>query len=171
MSLPEFQRLHSIEDFRDLEQLAREIWEEHYIPIIGAEQVSYMMKKFQGAELMHRQSEEEHYHFYFVVLEGTRVGYLSYRMDPDQLFTSKFYLKREARGKGLARAMLRFLEGKARQAGRKSIGLTVNKNNTGSIAAYKAIGFEVVEPVVIDIGGGFVMDDFRMSKSLSHSSL
>ena len=30
--------------------LAGEIWREHYTPIIGAEQVEYMLAKFQTAE-------------------------------------------------------------------------------------------------------------------------
>jgi ribosomal protein S18 acetylase RimI-like enzyme len=44
--------------------------------------------------------------------------------------------------------------------------LTVNKRNTRAIAAYRRNGFTVLEAVVADIGGGFVMDDFLMSKHL-----
>jgi alpha-L-arabinofuranosidase len=42
--------------------------------------------------------------------------------------------------------------------------LTVNKNNAGSIAFYQWCEFVIAEPMVTDIGGGFVMDDYRMVK-------
>jgi len=40
--------------------------------------------------------------------------------------------------------------------------LTVNKNNTDAIAAYKKIGFRMSDLIKIDIGNGFFMDDFVM---------
>ena len=40
--------------------------------------------------------------------------------------------------------------------------LAVNKRNAAAIAAYRKHGFEIVEAVVKDIGGGFVMDDYIM---------
>jgi hypothetical protein len=41
--------------------------------------------------------------------------------------------------------------------------LAVNKRNENAIAAYAKHGFAIVESVVKDIGGGFVMDDYVMS--------
>ncbi len=62
--------------------------------------------------------------------------------------------------------MLEFLDTKAKLAEANTVSLTVNKFNTGSIAAYQAMGFVIKEAVVIDIGEGFIMDDFRMEKKL-----
>ena len=42
------------------------------------------------------------------------------------------------------------------------IRLTVNKHNDNSIAAYKKMGFETIDSVKTDIGGGYYMDDFVM---------
>ena len=47
-----------------------------------------------------------------------------------------------------------------------AIELTVNKYNSGTIAAYEKMGFEKVRPAVFDIGGGYIMDDYIMKKSL-----
>jgi hypothetical protein len=44
--------------------------------------------------------------------------------------------------------------------------LAVNKRNERAIAAYRRHGFAVRESVCVDIGHGFVMDDFIMAKSL-----
>ncbi len=51
--------------------------------------------------------------------------------------------------------------------GIKMIWLQVNKNNVHSIAWYLRMGFRNVRSAVQDIGGGFVMDDFRMEKMIS----
>lgn len=44
--------------------------------------------------------------------------------------------------------------------------LNVNKRNEASIAFYRHCGFAVREEVVIDIGNGFVMDDYVMAKPI-----
>jgi RimJ/RimL family protein N-acetyltransferase len=46
------------------------------------------------------------------------------------------------------------------------IALTVNKNNVNSIKAYEKMGFKNVGSVVQDIGSGYVMDDYKMEKTL-----
>lgn len=41
--------------------------------------------------------------------------------------------------------------------------LIVNKHSHSAIAAYPQYGFEVTGDSIVDIGGGFVMDDFLMT--------
>ena len=57
-----------------------------------------------------------------------------------------------------------FLEEKRVGINCKSISLTVNKYNTDSIKAYEKMGFEKIDSVVMDIGNGYVMDDYVMKK-------
>lgn len=45
-------------------------------------------------------------------------------------------------------------------------GLNVNKHNAVAIAAYERCGFRIASGVEIDIGGGFVMDDWVMERAL-----
>lgn len=161
-----FKKSSSLQDFQELEELANSIWHEHYTPIIGSRQVTYMMEKFQRAEFMLQQSGLEQFQYYTVKLEDVAVGYMAYQIVKHKLFLSKFYLKKDSRGKGFSRSMLEFLETKAELAEANTVSLTVNKFNTGSIAAYQAMGFVIKEEVVIDIGEGFIMDDFRMEKKL-----
>ena len=44
--------------------------------------------------------------------------------------------------------------------------LNVNKYNEKAIAFYNKNGFEIVKEEVIDIGNGFVMDDYEFEKKL-----
>jgi ribosomal protein S18 acetylase RimI-like enzyme len=46
----------------------------------------------------------------------------------------------------------------------------VNKGNARAIAFYRKHGFDIAESVVVDIGGGFVMDDYVMGKELREVS-
>ncbi len=46
----------------------------------------------------------------------------------------------------------------------RTLWLQVNKRNTDAIGFYRSAGFEVIREAVMDIGGGFVMDDYLMAK-------
>ena len=70
------------------------------------------------------------------------------------------------RGKGIARKTIDFIKTIALERNLGRITLTVNKNNIGPIAAYEKLGFVNTGPVVQDIGGGFIMDDYKMELKL-----
>ncbi len=144
-----------------IETLAATIWRHHYTPIIGAKQVEYMLQKFQSLATMQQQLEEG-YEYYGAYAYSRLLGYLAFRQQGDALFLSKIYLESNARGKGYGRHMIDFVTKQARQRRLAAIRLTVNKYNTQAIAAYLKMGFEKVRPLIIDIGGGFVMDDYEM---------
>ena len=46
-------------DFEIVADLAKEIWTEHYTPIIGWQQVEYMLEKFQSATEIENQIKEK----------------------------------------------------------------------------------------------------------------
>jgi ribosomal protein S18 acetylase RimI-like enzyme len=154
------------DDAPALARLAREIWTQHYTPLIGPEQVEYMLDKFQSAEYIQSQLGEG-YVYYMAYADGEAAGYCAIRPDEaGEIFLSKIYVKKEFRGMGLARAFIDgFLE-EFREGNYKKIRLTVNKGNADSIAAYKRLGFEIVYSVVSDIGEGYVMDDYIMERKL-----
>ncbi|MBZ0189319.1 MAG: GNAT family N-acetyltransferase, partial [Candidatus Obscuribacterales bacterium] len=145
--------------------LAEEIWTEHYTPIIGRDQVEYMLEKFQSEDAVCMQIRNG-YRYFLISEEGRFIGYFAVEPRGRELFLSKIYLRADLRRKGHGRKAIRFLETLAREGGFEKIALTVNKNNKGSIAAYEKIGFRNLGPLLQDIGGGFVMDDYRMEKKV-----
>ncbi len=148
-----------------VETLAKEIWTEHYTPIIGKDQVEYMLEKFQSREAIAEQIRSGYQ--YFIIREDDKsIGYLSIISKVSVLFLSKIYIKSDERGKGFARKAIQFVENLAKENELKKITLTVNKNNINSIKAYEKIGFKNLGSIVQDIGGGFIMDDYEMSKDL-----
>jgi ribosomal protein S18 acetylase RimI-like enzyme len=149
--------------YERIAKLADTIWREHYIPIIGEAQVDYMLKKFQSEQAIADQVAEG-FHYYVIEYDGHPVGYLSYIKDADDLFLSKIYVLSSFRGNKIGKNALLFTEQQAHKMNCNSIVLTVNKNNINSIKAYEKIGFLNRGPIVKDIGGGFIMDDYKMVK-------
>ncbi len=147
------------EQIEQTAQLASEIWHQHFTPIIGAAQVEYMLKKFQSAGAMTRQIADEGY-TYLIALgdDGSAVGYTAFHPDGNRMFLSKLYVKKEYRGNGISRQILNEII--KRSNGLCGIYLTVNKHNDTTIAIYKHMGFRLIDSVVTDIEGGFVMDDY-----------
>lgn len=149
-----------------VESLAREIWTEHYIPIIGKEQVDYMLATFQSRRAIGEQIRTGV--AYFLIKEDdAHIGYMAVQPKGRELFLSKVYVKSSRRGLGYGRKAVQFAEKVAKDLGLNKIVLTVNKNNVNSIRAYEKIGFRNAGSVVQDIGSGFVMDDYKMEKNLS----
>ena len=146
-----------------IERLAVEIWNQHFIPIIGKAQVEYMLEKFQSKVAIAEQIANGY--LYFLLASGDQdIGYMAVLPQADRLFLSKLYLLSSERGKGYGTNAVAFLENLAVEKGVGKIALTVNRHNSDTIGAYESLGFQNVGTVVQDIGGGFVMDDYKMEK-------
>jgi len=155
----------SEKDFKLIAELASTIWNEHYTPIIGIEQVAYMIDKFQSLDAIKKQAQDG-MEYFLIFYQNVGVCYFAFTKKKESLFLSKIYVLKKYRGKKIGKTALEFIEAKAKEMGYNTISLTVNKNNTHSIMAYERIGYKKIEPIVIDIGNGFIMDDFLMKKDL-----
>ena len=147
-------------------ELAAEIWTQHFTPIIGAAQVEYMLETVQSAESIGQSIREQGYQYRLMRVEDQFIGYFSYQLQEGRVFLSKLYLKADCRGKGYARQAMERIEAIGRTHGAADIWLTVNKHNTHVIAIYEKMGYTIEGPIVQDIGGGFIMDDYKMVKPI-----
>ncbi|MBT8179247.1 MAG: GNAT family N-acetyltransferase, partial [Eudoraea sp.] len=86
-------------------QLADTIWHEHYTPIIGAAQVTYMVNNFQSAEAIAKQVKEG-VQYYLIFYNDHPAGYFAFEKKDKELFLSKFYVQKEHRGKGIGKAAM-----------------------------------------------------------------
>ena len=151
--------------FAEVGRLAAEIWTQHYTPIIGAEQVEYMLSHFQSAVEIERQTNAEGY-TYLIARDGcTTCGYAAARPEGDGIFLSKLYVRDSARRRGVGQSLLSGIRdifpGKD-----AFVTLTVNKHNHASIQAYMRMGFVIDCMLAQDIGGGYIMDDYHMTRRL-----
>lgn len=155
-----FVEVLSQRNIKTVARLAREIWSDHYIPIIGADQVEYMLTQFQSVEAISDQIENQSYWYFLIQDENVAVGYLGLQGQPDVLFMSKLYVVKSVRGRGFGGQAVNFVLQFANDKVFSTIRLTVNKQNAVAIAAYEHTGFVRTAEIVTDIGNGYVMDDY-----------
>ncbi len=168
----QFRTCQSVEDAEIIAKLAEEIWNEYFTPIIGKQQVAYMLRTMQSKEAIARAVFEEGYRYDLATTEeGEPVAYCGFCAERKvrQLFLSKLYVKQSERKKGLAGKLLRRAVAYAKELDLDSIYLTVNKQNDLAIQVYRHMGFVRKGEQEKAIGGGFVMDDYIYQLSLSPS--
>jgi diamine N-acetyltransferase len=148
-----------------LAEIANIIWNEYFPSIIGQVQVDYMVEKFQSVSAFKKQIAEG-YKYFWVIEEDERIGYVGLLSRPDipSMQISKFYLLKNWRGKGFARQIVDDISTLASTTNLNRLYLTVNKYNKSTIDVYLKLGFKKKSDLVIDIGNGFIMDDYEMEK-------
>ena len=162
MEIKEVKDVHSAEK---VARLADIVWREHYDGILAADQIDYMLDKFQSASAVQEQISNGT-SYYLVRDDGMGVGYFAIEPQQGLMFISKLYLIKAARGIGYGRSCVRFIEEQAAQRKLGIMRLTVNRKNSTSVAVYKKLGFSIVGEGSVDIGGGFSMDDYYMEKAV-----
>lgn len=141
------------------------IWQEVFTPIIGEEQVAYMLATYQSPATI--LTEIQQGVNYFTLYQGTKlVGYTAYEEEEDSLYLSKLYLLAELRGQGYSSALFDWYEALAKATGKGQLRLRVNQGNQRSIAVYQHRGFQLVCEDYADIGAGFVMNDYIFEKKI-----
>ncbi len=161
-------RLARVDEVEVIRTLANKIWRTYYPGIITPAQIDYMLGRFYAADVLRREMTEGGVEYWLRETQGEPDGYASLgpTSRPDEIKLHKLYLSPTLHGRGLGSQFLQHLEGRARERGARTLILTVAKGNTKAQAAYRRNGFTVRQPIVIDIGGGFVMDDFLLEKKL-----
>lgn len=159
----EIVKVSSDEQFLLTAKLAEEIWNQHFISIIPKAQIDYMLEKYQSYSAMKSQTESEKYGYYLIRdADGVFQGYFAVAPKDGQLFLSKIYIRKACRGKGYARKSIEFMKELAAGLSLSGIFLTVNRNNTDTVGAYKKMDFKIIKEVDTDIGNGFFMNDYIM---------
>jgi GNAT superfamily N-acetyltransferase len=156
------------EDIPDLVRLARDIWYAHYPSIITVEQIEYMLDQRYRPEIIRSQLATNTAWWDKLLLDGAMVAFTSYELGEhaNAMKLDKLYVRYDLRGRGYGSMLMQHVEERARALGRVRLYLQVNKNNASAIDAYLRNGFAVTEAARFDIGRGFIMDDYVMSKAL-----
>lgn len=147
-------------DIATIAGLARHIWNQHYVPIIGQAQVDYMLGLFYHANSLREQMFVKQHRFFLVQERGRDLGFISVSVEKDQSwFIHKFYIDQAKAGKGLGTEVFGEI---VKLLDPREIRLTVNRQNYKSINFYFKNGFIIEKVADFDIGNGYVMNDFVM---------
>lgn len=155
-------------DFAAVAEVAKSIWLAHYSTIISKEQIEYMLTGRFTPENLRRYVESSERWLEVLRVNEALVGYCSYALTatPGEMKLEQLYLLPTLHGRGLGGRMLKHVERRSMALGCQVLMLQVNKRNEKAIRVYNRAGFSVRQEVVVDIGRGFVMDDYIMEKRL-----
>ncbi len=155
-----------INDIATIQDLARRTWSVVYTSIIGPEQIAYMLNLMYGTPAMEDQILNQGHHFLLVKENGLPLGYASFSRksaEEQEIFRlHKLYVLPDQHGKGIGRKLLEYISAEITPQGAKALELNVNKKNP-AVEFYKKSGFTVSREMVLDIGAGYVMDDYVMT--------
>ena len=149
-----------VSDIPKIQQLAAEIWHEHYPAIIGVEQVAYMLNKnYSTASLQQQVGQGQQ--FYYIEWQQEQVGFMSVSTSQKEGFIHKIYILSEHHGKQVGSEAFLSLCDMLPQI--TSWKLQVNRQNFKAINFYFKCGFYISEVADFDIGDGYFMNDFIMT--------
>lgn len=150
-------------DIPAVSTLARAIWQAHYPGIISQAEVDYMQELFNSEEGLRRQMEKSN--FILAEREGDLCGYASVGVKaPGHLVIHKFYVDTACHRGGIGARMLDEIVTRFRPA---KLSLYVSRGNWKAINFYFKTGFAISSICVTDIGNGFIMDDFVMTRAFA----
>jgi len=119
-------------------------------------------------EAIAEQIEQTNHVFLMAVSDtGETVGYVSFEVNykPEITKIHKLYLLPQTQGQGIGRLLINEVAQRALAAGNTALGLNVNRQNR-AVQFYERMDFSIIASEDIDIGNGFLMQDFIMQKPL-----
>ena len=152
-----------------VQRLARVIWHAHYPGIITVPQIDYMLARGYAADVLESLLGRTDAGLELAIVEGEPVAFAAWygTDDPGEAKLEKLYVLQSHQRLGLGGRLIRHVAQLARTIGATTLVLNVNKGNVQAIRAYESHGFAIRAAVVVDIGGGFVMDDYVMAMPLA----
>jgi ribosomal protein S18 acetylase RimI-like enzyme len=154
-----------------VQTLAQEIWLAHYPGIITHAQIRYMLASGYAVERLAADLNAG-VHLDLLYIDAAPAGFSAYAGDQPggEADLHKLYLLPAFHGLGAGSTLLQHVEDQCRLQQCASLTLNVNKHNHRAVRAYRRNGFSIIQSVYKDIGAGFYMDDFVMTKLLRNNA-
>lgn len=156
-------------DISDIQAVANEAWPQAFAQILVPQQIVYMMEMMYSRDALWEQMVVNGHMFYIAYEDETPIGFISIEHNCNNTGKTKIhkaYIIPQCQRIGIGKVMFDKAIEQAKGANSSDLFLNVNKYNEKAIAFYNKNGFEIVKEEVIDIGNGFVMDDYVFEKKL-----
>lgn len=154
------------DDIATIGYLAHEVWPVTYKDILAPEQLAYMLQLFYSPQALEEQILKLKHRFILAEIDLEEVGFASFsKVSPAIWKLNKLYVLPGLQGKGIGRALVDMVEEEVRTHNGAHLILNVNKNNK-ALHFYESLGFVIEKDELIDIGNGFVMDDYVLGKDV-----
>jgi ribosomal protein S18 acetylase RimI-like enzyme len=157
-----------LNDIRTIQEIAHITWPITYGEILSKEQLDYMLDLIYSDEALKTQYDKKEQLFYLISEDEITLGFIGIEHNyKGEAVTRihKIYILPETQGRGFGKKVIHKIEKLALENNSKALSLNVNRFNS-ALDFYKKIGFEIAEEVNIDIGNGYLMEDYVMEKQL-----
>lgn len=155
-------------DYKAIQDIAGQTWPKTYGHILSSEQIDYMFTMMYNLNALESQAKEKKHRFILAEEDGIPLGFASYEFNYNgepKTKIHKIYILPETQGKGIGKKLLDFITEKALENQNSALSLNVNRYNN-AYQFYVKLGFEKIGEEDIDIGNGYLMEDYIMEKKL-----
>lgn len=151
----------STTDIPVIRHIAHHTWPVAYGQLLSKEQLDYMLDLMYSVQSLEEQMNKGH-QFYLAELDGKPHGFASVSDEGDNRYKlNKLYVLPDTQKTGAGKALLQQAITFAKENKARQLFLQVKKDNP-SKGFYDKQGFTVIGEVVLEIGNGYVMDDYYM---------
>lgn len=144
--------------------IAQQTWNIAYKNILTIEQINYMLEMMYSNNALTEQMTKLNHHFLLIKDEPANlfIGFVSFELNyknSNKTKLHKLYVLPEYHGKGLGQILIDEVIQRARNNKNQFVNLNVNRNNKAK-NFYEHMGFTISGKEDIDIGNGFLMEDY-----------
>jgi GNAT superfamily N-acetyltransferase len=152
-------------DVEAIIQIAEQTWWPTYEPLLGKEQVAYMLEKIYSQEKITEQVKNNEQTFLLLLEDEQPVAFAAYSPREEDLEIyklHKLYCLPVTQGKGYGKILINAVIDKTKEAGKHKLDLNVNRYNKAK-DFYERMGFTIAYEEDIPIGP-YWMNDYVMRK-------
>lgn len=151
-----------------IREIAEKTWPHAFGEILSSAQLAYMMEMMYSIEVLEKQYDAGH-EFYLFDEKNVPLGFMG--IEPNyknkkQLKIHKLYILPEQQGKKIGEKFIQFAEKRCVELQLPLLTLNVNRYNEKAIAFYLKLHFKNVLSEDIEIGNGYLMEDYVMEKEI-----
>lgn len=154
-------------DFTVIREIAFQTWPATYGEILSTEQLRFMLNKFYSLENLQLNVEQNQ--LFFIISENEiPLGFLGIEHHFDKKPITKIhkiYILPNNQGKGIGKLAIDFVIKSALENQNNKIILNVNRFNR-AVQFYQKMDFKIIQEIDIEIGDGYLMEDFVMELPL-----
>lgn len=154
-------RLATSTDLPLIFALAQKIWRTHYPDIIGEEQVEFMLTTRYNETVL-AESMDMGEQFFLAYDQNQPIAYASIKQSDEGYYLNKFYVDVVRHRNGIGEQFFHYLLKQLSPL--PVLRLQVNRLNIKAINFYFKMGFKIESIGDFDIGGGYFMNDFVMTR-------
>ncbi len=159
-------RRATLNDIEAIQQVANETWPITFESILSPVQIDYMLNWMYNSEILGKTIQLENNVFWLYEIENKVVAFTGIEHNyQSEAITRihKIYVSPEAQGQKIGLKLIQHIEQEALKHNSSRLNLNVNRFNN-AVKFYEHIGFQIIDEENIDIGNGFLMEDYVMEK-------